>query len=266
MKFLFFGDIVAKAGRKAIAQVLPTWQDEYKPDLIIGNVDNVAHGKGVTASTLNELLSLGFTAFTSGDHIFDKPEAESLLKDSHYNLIRPANFPASVVGSGSKRLQIGSREVLLISLMGQVFLSEQYESPFRVVDEIIAKEKAVGDLAGIIIDFHAEATSEKVALGWHLAGKVTAILGTHTHIPTCDEWILPGGTAYVTDAGMVGIKESVIGVKIEQSLGRFLTQMPIHFDPVETGTVDVTALLVEFDSNTAKAQTITRLTKKVTIS
>lgn len=266
MRILFFGDIVAKAGRQALAKVLPAWREKYSPEVIIGNIENLAHGKGVTASTLDELLNLGFTAFTSGDHIFARSEAETLLQNKKYALLRPANYPSQVTGKGFLRLSIGSRDLLLINLMGQVFLPDNYESPFHVVDSILQAEQAVGNLGCIIVDIHAEATSEKVALGWYLDGRVSAVVGTHTHVPTADEWVLPKGTAYVSDVGMTGIRESVIGVKTEIILQRFLTQLPARHEPAETGTVVVTAMLINIDSTTTKANSIERLTELVTIA
>jgi metallophosphoesterase (TIGR00282 family) len=265
MKILFFGDIVARAGRHAVAQVLPRWREQHNPDVIIGNVDNLAHGKGASLKTLAELTSLGFTAFTSGDHIFDTPEGKALLGESGVILLRPLNAPEGTPGSGFARLSVGSRELLLVHVMGQVFMREGFTSPFAALDKLLA-ETSQQNLSGVLVDIHAEATSEKVALGFHLDGRVSAVLGTHTHIPTCDEWVLPKGTAYVTDIGMCGIRESVLGVKTELSLGRFLTGGPIRFEPAEVGTAVVTAMLVTLDPSTGKATQIERLTDFVHIS
>ncbi len=264
MKVLFFGDIVGRAARNAVAEVLPGWQEQYQPDAIIGNVENLAHGKGVSKGTLDELLHLGFTAFTSGDHVLSRPEAEELLRNEHYPLVRPANFPVGHPGRGRLRIPLGSRDLLLVNLIGQVFIDGEFSSPFTTIDQIITEELGRGNLAGILVDMHAEATSEKVALGWHLDGRVTAVLGTHTHVPTCDNWVMPKGTAYVSDIGMTGVRESVIGVKTELSLGRFLTGERIHFEPAEVGTVQVTAMLVTFDPATTKATAIERCTSQVT--
>lgn len=264
MKVIFFGDIVGRAARAAVARILPTWQKTYQPDAIIGNVENLAHGKGVSQGTLDELLTLGFTAFTSGDHVLNRPEADVLLQNPYYPLIRPANFPDNTAGRGSMRISVGSRELLVINLIGQVFIEGDFSSPFSVVDKIIADETAKGEVSGIIVDLHAEATSEKVAMGWYLDGRATAVLGTHTHVPTCDAWILPKGTAYVSDVGMTGVRESVIGVKTEQSLSRFLTGERTHFEPAEVGTVQVTAMLVTFDPGNRRATSIERLTEYVT--
>lgn len=264
MKLLFFGDIVGRASRAAVRETLPRWQEQCSPDAIIANVENLAHGKGVSKATLDELLSLGFTAFTSGDHIFSRPEAEGLLTNERYPLVRPANFPAGTPGRGSVRVSLGSRDLLVVNLIGQVFIQGDYSSPFTTIDRIIAEETVKGNLAGIVVDLHAEATSEKVAMGWHLDGRVTALFGTHTHIPTCDAWVMPKGTAYVSDVGMTGMRESVLGVKTELSLGRFLTGERIHFEPAEVGTVLVTAMLVTFDPATGHASAIERLSAQVT--
>ena len=266
MKILFFGDIVARAGRTAVARVLPAWREQYQPDVILGNVDNLAHGKGATVRTLAELTGLGFNAFTSGDHIFDTLEGQALLGDTSATLLRPLNAPEGTQGVGAVRLQVGSRELLLVHLMGQVFMRDGFSSPFQAMDELLAREAGKPNTAGIVVDIHAEATSEKVALGWHLDGRVSAVVGTHTHVATRDEWVLPKGTAYVTDIGMSGIRESVLGVKPELSLARFLTNAQVRFDWAEVGSALVTAVLITVDPNTAKATAIERLSEVVTIS
>ncbi len=265
MKILFFGDIVARAGRTAVSSVLPKWREQHNPDVIIGNVDNLAHGKGASLKTLGELARLGFDAFTSGDHIFDTPEGQALLGDTSVKLLRPLNAPPGTPGVGSVRLHVGSRELLLVHAMGQVFMREGFSSPFEAIDKLL-EETNQPNVAGVVVDIHAEATSEKVALGWHLDGRVSAVLGTHTHIPTADEWVLPKGTAYVTDIGMCGIRESVLGVKTELSLGRFLTGGPVRFEPAEVGTAMVTAMLITLDPGLAKAAKIERLTNFIHIS
>lgn len=265
MKILFFGDIVARPGRRALAQVLPAWRETHQPDVIIGNVDNLAHGKGASPKTLQELVTLGFNAFTSGDHIFDTPEAQALLSDNRFNLVRPLNVAPGTPGLGAVRLTVGSRELWLVHLIGQVFMRDEFTSPFRAIDELLRSDDLKTRPAAIVVDIHAEATSEKVALGWHLDGRVSAVLGTHTHIPTCDDWILPQGTAYVTDIGMTGIRESVLGVKPELSLARFLTGEPVRFEPAEVGTADVTAMLITIDPASGRAVRLERLREVVTM-
>ncbi|MBI5466402.1 MAG: YmdB family metallophosphoesterase [Candidatus Kerfeldbacteria bacterium] len=265
MKVLFFGDIIGRAGRRAVAEILPKWRRAYEPEVVIGNVENLSHGKGVTTKALKELISLGFEAFTSGDHVFHGGHGQILAVDPQYKLIRPLNCQADSLGMGSLRLSLGSRDLLLVNLAGRVFMPEGYESPFTAMDKLLAVESPRGNLAGVLVDVHAEATSEKVALGWYLDGRVSAVLGTHTHVPTADAWILPQGTAYLTDVGMTGIRESVIGVKTELSLGRFLTGGAIHFEPAEVGTAVINAALVTIDSVTTKATAIERLQEFITL-
>jgi len=266
VKLLFFGDIVGRAGRAAVAQALPHWRETYQPDLIIGNVENLAHGKGVTEGTLGELVPLGFNAFTTGDHVFHGGHGEQLVADPRFLLVRPGNLEVEAPGHGSLRVPSGTGDVLLMNLCGQVFMHEGYTSPFTAFDRLLDEARAQGPLAGVFVDLHAEATSEKVAFGWHVRGRATAVLGTHTHVPTCDNWVMPGGTAYVSDIGMTGIRESVIGVKTELSLGRFLTGEHIRFEPAKSGTAVVTAMLVSFDPSTAQASSIERLTELVAIA
>lgn len=264
MKIIFFGDIVAKLGRQALAQVLPGWINEHHPDAIIGNVENLAHGNGFTKSTLEELKALGFAGFTSGDHAFKIPEGEILLDDKSWALARPANFPPNVPGQGYFRIKIGSKDLVVINLIGRVFMDDNYDDPFRVVDDILNKLKDDGDIGGILVDFHAEATSEKVAIGWYLDGRVSAVLGTHTHVATADAWVLPKGTAFMCDVGMTGSKEGVIGVKKEIVIDKFLRQMPARFEPVEAGLVVVQAVLIDTDSPN-RANSIQYLKEEITI-
>jgi len=266
MRVLFFGDIVARAGRQAVAQVLPDWQKKYSPQLIIGCVDNLAHGKGATIKTIIELKDIGFNAFTTGDHVLNSPQGLGLVADDSLSIVRPLNAPAGTPGVGAKKISIGKHQVLLVHLMGQVFMPGDYGSPFLAIDKLLQDESLVKDVAGIIVDVHAEATSEKVALGWYLDGRVTAVLGTHTHIPTCDAWIMPKGTAYVSDIGMTGIRESVLGVKTDIILDRFVNDGKERFEPAETGTVNVTGMLINFDDNKGQASSIERLAESVTVA
>jgi len=265
MKILFFGDIIGRAGRRAVTEILSKWREFYTPDVVIGNVENLAHGKGLTTKALKELIALGFDAFTSGDHIFHGGHGETLAADPQYKIVRPLNCEINSPGVGSLRLSLGSRDLLLVNLAGQVFMPEGYSSPFTAIDKILSEEKIRGNLAGVLVDIHAEATSEKVALGWHLDGRISALVGTHTHVPTADAWVLPQGTAYLTDVGMTGIRESVIGVKTELSLGRFLTGEAIRFEPAEVGTAVVNAVLITIDPTTTKALSIDRLQEFIAI-
>lgn len=261
-KIIFFGDIVGKPGRRALAQVLPMWRQEYQPDVVIANVENLAHGKGITEKTLAELDALGFDVYTSGNHVFDKPEQALLGFSSHHNLIRPANYENTYPGSGAYRFQKNGQWYTVINLGGQVFFEKQFQgeiaNPFFTVDNILATTSQKGDI--ILVDFHAEATSEKRAMGYYLDGKVAAVVGTHTHVPTADEQILPSGTAYVTDVGMTGPKDSVIGVKIDNALNMFLEKDRFRMEVEEESSAVVHAVLIE--TKGPEALTIQRLVQE----
>ena len=255
MKILFFGDVVGSSGREALKEIMPKWRKKYQPDLVLANGENLAHGKGITESTLAEILETGVDLVTSGNHVWRNKEAVQLLNDSDVPLIRPANYPDSVPGKGYKLIKLRTRNVLVINLIGRVFMQQQCDDPFRKADQIIDELAEQSDI--IIVDWHAEATSEKKALGWHLDGKVAAVIGTHTHTPSADERILPQGTAYISDVGMVGPYDSILGVETETVLKMFLTQIPQHMAPAE-GRAEVDAALVEAD-NKGKAKKITRI-------
>ena len=264
MKILFFGDIVGKIARRAIKKVLPELKEKYSPDLIIANAENSAHGIGVTESIIRELQEAGIDFFTSGDHIFDKPDGIGLVSAARPVIIRPANFPEGVAGTGYQVLEVGSRKVLVINLIGRVFMKRDYDCPFRKLDEILKKIK-VEDMAAVVLDFHAEATSEKCAMGWYAAGRVSAVLGTHTHVPTADQKILSGGTAFVSDVGMVGATDSIIGDKKEPIINSFLNQTSIQLDIPEEGEVTVGAVLIEIDPKTRQAVSFERLDRTVKV-
>ena len=264
MKILFFGDIIGKIGRRAMKQILPELKNEYQPDLIMANVENAAHGVGVTEKTLAELAEAGVQVFTSGNHIFSKPEAEALLNIKDSALLRPANYPPGLPGADYKIIEIGSKAVVIINLLGRVFMKGNFDCPFRKLDEILAKIPAK-NIGAIIVDFHAQASSEKTAFGWYADGRVSAVLGTHTHIPTADCKILPQGTAFVSDAGMVGALDSVIGDKKEEIIKSFLTQTNAPIEIPEEGEVEVGAVLVEIDPATKKAVKIGRVDRKIRV-
>lgn len=264
MKVLFFGDVVGRIGRQGLKKALPEMKKEYQPDLVIANGENAAHGIGITKKILNELKEAGVDFFTSGNHIFKKPEAEELLTAKDSIILRPANYPTGTPGPDYKIIEVGSRQILIINLMGQVFIKEEFASPFEKIDEILVKIDQK-NLAGIIVDFHAEATSEKVAFGWHVDGRVTAVLGTHTHVPTADAKILPQGTAYITDVGMVGATDSIIGNEKGPVLDSFLTDVAHKVEIPEEGEVEIDAILLEIDPKTKKAKSITRLDRKIEV-
>ena len=257
MKILFFGDIVGEPGRRAVKKILPQWQEKYCPDAILANAENLAHGSGITEKSLNEILEAGVDLLTSGNHIFDKKEAWSLLENKNFPLTRPANWSQGVPGQGYRILTKGLKKILAINLSGRLFMKEALDCPFREADRIL-EEFQDEKINAIIVDFHAEATSEKKSLGYYLDGRVAAVLGTHTHIPTADARILSGGTAYISDVGMVGVSDSVLGVKKEIALKGFLTQIYQRLEVAE-GTVEIDAVLLETNDKTGLAKSIERL-------
>jgi 2',3'-cyclic-nucleotide 2'-phosphodiesterase len=255
MNVLFIGDIVGKPGRDLVRKGLRPLVETYEVDLVIANAENSANGFGITREIGDTLLEWGVDVMTSGNHIWDKKEAIEYIGNEP-RLLRPANYPAGVPGRGSYVAQTGDgRAVGVINVMGRVFMLN-IDDPFAVVqreiDAIRHKTRV------IIVDFHAEATSEKIAMGWHLDGKVTAMFGTHTHVQTADERILPNGTAYLTDAGMTGPHDGIIGMDREPSLGRFLNAMPSRFEPA-TGNPRLNGVVVSADDKTGRATAVTRI-------
>jgi len=255
MKVLFIGDIVGKPGRKALRQGLPDLVNKFKVDFVIANVENAAGGFGITKSVGEEILSLGVHVMTSGNHIWDKKEAVSYIPKEN-RLLRPANYPDGVVGSGNIVLNTSSREkIAVLNLSGRVFMNP-LDCPFKTAERELPALKEQTNV--IIVDFHAEATSEKSAFGLFLDGQVSAVIGTHTHVQTADEKILPGGTAFITDTGMTGPSDSIIGVKKEQIIEKFLTQMPKRFETAKDDPV-LSCVVIEINSRTGKSSSIKRL-------
>jgi metallophosphoesterase (TIGR00282 family) len=249
---LAIGDLVGRPGRKAINQLLPGLRQQYGLDLVVANAENAAGGIGLTPDTAKELLGDGVDVLTSGNHIWAQKEIIPYL-DSELPILRPLNYPAGVPGKGY--LTIGRAAV--VNLIGRTFIGD-FDCPFRAMDQLLAKitEKI------IIVDFHAEATSEKVAMGRYLDGRVSAVLGTHTHVGTIDTQLLPHGTAYVSDIGMSGPIDSVIGDDTDSVLQRFLTQMPYRLS-VGKGKIAFNAILVGVDDNTGRATSIERIYREV---
>jgi len=252
-KVLFFGDIMGRPGREALRLALPELKAKYQPELIVANVENLAHGKGVTPSTLSELTDLGVGVFTSGNHVFDKGELSLQCFADFGTLIRPSNYPEDLPGRGWCRVDIGGQKVLILNLNGQVFFEKQVNhevgNPFHELDRLLSSVAQKDDI--ILIDFHAEATSEKIALGWYAAGRVSAVLGTHTHVATADAGVLPGGTAYITDIGMCGDRHSVIGAKLENSLAAFLGQDRFNFEVADGDDLMVNGVFLEIENGKA---------------
>lgn len=260
MNILFIGDIVGNPGREAVKQLLPGLKKEFSLDFIIANAENAAGGSGITPKVAEELFGAGVNVLTSGDHIWKKREIFEII-DREERILRPLNFPVGVAGRGSGLFQADNGlKVGVINVNGRVFM-EALECPFKVARQ--ATQDLSKDTKIIFVDIHAEATSEKVALGWYLNGQVSAVLGTHTHIQTADEKILPGGTAYITDVGMAGPLDSVIGRKIEDVLERFLTGVPVRFEVASENT-QLQGVVVGIEESTGKAKSIVRIQKKLT--
>lgn len=258
LRVLFIGDIVGRGGRRAVREVLPLLKKELSLDFVIANGENAAGGIGINPEKAEELFSMGIDVITTGNHIWKKREILPYL-EKHPRLLRPANYPSGAPGKGSAvyRLSNGLK-VAVLNLEGRVFM-KPLESPFKVAQQHVEALRQQTPI--IIVDFHAEATSEKMALGWYLDGLVSAVLGTHTHVQTSDERILPQGTAYITDVGMTGPVNSVIGIKKEIAIQGFLSQLPNRFE-VAGGEVELQGVYLELDEGTGKAIRIKRIKRK----
>jgi metallophosphoesterase (TIGR00282 family) len=261
MRILFIGDIFGRPGRTIVREHLTELVQQHVIDLIVANGENAAAGFGITPPLAEELFELGIEVLTSGNHIWDKREIIEYFESANGNpysparrLLRPANYPSRLPGSGLYQGKTrGGIDYAIINLQGRVFMTSN-DDPFRVADDLLKQITA----KVILVDMHAEATSEKISMGWYLDGRVTAVLGTHTHIPTADEHVLPNGTAYQTDVGMTGPYDSVIGVKKELVINRFLTNMPARFEAA-SGDVRLCAVVIDCDENTGKARSIGRI-------
>lgn len=251
MQILFIGDIVGRPGREAVYSLLPDLQKEYQLDLIVANAENASGGRGLTKEVADELFDSGIQFITMGNHVWDQKDIVKFI-DNERRLIRPANYPRGVPGRGYGTVIQKGIKTGIINLSGRIFL-QPLENPFTMVIPMINQIAAETPI--ILVDFHAEATSEKVALGWMLNGKVSAVVGTHTHIQTADARILDQGTAYITDVGMTGPKDSVLGIKKEIVINGFLTQMPTKFE-VAGGSVQINAVIIDVDEKTGKARNI----------
>ena len=255
VKLLFIGDVIGKPGRQALSNELHRLVDRYMVDLVIANGENAAGGFGITEETARDLYRCGIHLLTSGNHVWDKKDALDFIKREEM-LLRPANYPEGTPGRGSTVITTaGGIKVAVLNLEGRVFMNN-LDCPFRVADreiELLKRETPI-----IFVDFHAEATSEKAALGWYLDGRASAVVGTHTHVQTADERILTGGTAYITDVGMTGSYDSVIGVRKEEAISRFLTQLPAKFE-VAKKDIRLNAVVIEVDEQSGKALRIERI-------
>jgi 2',3'-cyclic-nucleotide 2'-phosphodiesterase len=260
MRILFIGDIFGRPGRTIVKDRLCQITHEQSIDLVIANGENSAAGFGITPALAEELFELNIDVITTGNHVWDKREIIDYFQMVEGNghgpqrrVLRPANYPSDMPGWGVYEGRKGKTPYAVMNLQGRVFMASN-DDPFRVADQLLKKIEA----KVIIVDFHAEATSEKISIGWYLDGRVTAVIGTHTHVPTADERVLPNGTAYVTDVGMTGPYDGVIGVKKELVVGKFLNGMPVRFEPA-TGDVRLSSVVIDCDEKTGKARDIRRL-------
>jgi 2',3'-cyclic-nucleotide 2'-phosphodiesterase len=254
---LFIGDIVGKAGRLAVEELVPELMEQHKIDLVIANCENAAAGRGVTPKIAEFLFDCGIDILTSGNHIWDKQEIIPYV-DTELRILRPANYPDSTPGRGYGVFNDNhGRQVGVVNLCGKLFM-DSYENPYTSALNLIDVLKYKTNL--IILDFHAEATSEKIAFGWYLDGKISALVGTHTHVQTADERVLPNGTAYITDVGMTGAMDSVIGMDREKSIKRFLTLMPQRLEPAEEN-IWLNGIIIDLDCESGKATGIRRINK-----
>lgn len=258
MRILFIGDVVGRPGRQAVKKLLPAMIKNQSLDFVIANGENTAGGKGLTPSTADELFHAGVDVITGGNHIWANRELMDIVEREE-RIIRPANYPVldEVPGRGSGVFPTKNHEfrVAVFNMLGRIFMN-QMDCPFRHADRIVEDLKRMTPV--IVLDFHAEATSEKIAMGWHLDGRITALVGTHTHVQTADNRVLPGGTAYITDAGMTGPWDSVIGVRKEIILKTMKTQMPVRHEIAE-GDIRLSAVLITADPQLGKALSIERM-------
>lgn len=255
MRVLFIGDVVGKTGRRMVSQQVRRLRETRQINLVVANGENAAGGNGLTHDVLDELLSQGIDVLTSGNHIFDKKEIFQFIDDVP-QVLRPLNMPEGTPGRGYVVVSPGGRPVAVVSLAGRAFMPFHYDDPFRAMDTLL--ETLQDQVQAILVDFHAETTSEKAALAWYLDGRAAVLVGTHTHVQTADERILPGGLAFLTDLGMTGPLDSVIGVKTELVIQKLKTQMPVRFDTAQ-GPGQFGALLVDIDDQSGKATAIERM-------
>lgn len=255
MNLLFIGDVVGKPGVRAIAGRLAAFRRHQRVDLVVANAENVADGAGITRATAGELFDLGVDVLTNGNHAWDKKEAlEYILTEPR--LLRPHNYPDGTPGTGWFVAQTNGYKVGILNIMGNVFMHPHLACPFDCVDRVLAHKP--DDIKMVLVDLHAEVTSEKMAMGWYLDGRVSAVVGTHTHVPTADERVLPGGTGYITDVGMTGCYDSVIGMDTQKSLKRFVQKLPVRYD-VAQGRGTLCAVLLDVDEHTGACRGIQRI-------
>lgn len=258
IRLLAVGDVIGAPGRRAVRRLLPKLRQELAIDLVIANGENSAGGRGISLRTARDLRHSGVDVITTGNHVWAQPDIEAALADEELRLLRPLNYPPDLPGRGTRTVSVRGTAITIVNLLGRLFMTA-LDDPFRTIDTLLATSGGGrGRRPLIIVDFHAEATSEKVAMGWHLAGRVAGVFGTHTHVPTADARLLPGETGYVTDLGMVGARDSVIGSAIEPTLRRFRTQRPTRASVAE-GPVIFNAVLFELDGELGTCRAIRRI-------
>lgn len=262
-KILFFGDIIGAIGRRGVIAALPDLRKDFAPDLVIANVENLAHGRGITAKTLLDLDAAAIDAYTSGNHVWENPVGLSCFDDARWKdrLIRPANVTGKP-GRGMMTLEKNGVRIAVMNLLGQLFMKEEASSPFKAFDGLWTKAE---DADITVVDFHAEATSEKEAFGHFADGKATAVFGSHTHVPTADQKILPGGTAYVTDVGRNGTFDSIVGFEKKSALDVFLNPGSKSYELEKTGIVEINAVLLTVDLDTKRAAALDRIRRFVDV-
>ncbi|SDQ58889.1 TIGR00282 family metallophosphoesterase [Virgibacillus salinus] len=255
MKIMFIGDVAGSPGRDMVQHYLPKLKEKHRPHITIINGENAASGKGITEKIYKQFLEWGAQVVTMGNHTWDKREIFEFIDDAK-NMIRPANFPEGTPGKGLKFVNLNGSEIAVINMQGRTFLPA-LDDPFRKMDELIEEAKKRTSI--IFVDFHAEATSEKQAMGWYLDGRVSAVVGTHTHTQTADDRILPQGTAYITDVGMTGPYDSILGMEKEAVMKKFLTSLPVRFEIDTKGRTQLNGFLVTIDDKTGKATKVERI-------
>ncbi len=255
MRVLMIGDIVGSAGQSTLGEWLPRLRESFSPSIVVANGENAAGGRGITRAIYHKLLDIGVDCVTLGNHTWDKEEIFDFI-DTEPRLLRPANYPPGTPGKGVAHLSVGGARLIVISLMGRTFLSTSLDCPFRTADTLL--EGLDSKTTPILVDFHAETTSEKQAMAWYLDGRVSGLVGTHTHVQTADERILPQGTAYLTDVGMVGSYDGILGMDRELVQKRFLTQLPVRFNTAG-GRTQLNAVLIDIDQTTGEAKKIRRI-------
>ena len=258
IRVLAVGDVIGGPGRRTVKRLLPGLRTELGIDLVMANAENSAGGRGVGVRTARELRDSGVDVLTTGNHVWAQPDVDQALADDDLRLLRPLNFPDELPGRGACTLRVKGRDVTFVNLLGRVFMAP-LDDPFRIMDAfLVDQRRGPATRPLVVVDFHAEATSEKLAIGWHLAGRVAAVVGTHTHVPTADARVLPGETGYVTDLGMVGPRDSIIGGAVEPTLRRFLTHRPGR-TVVGDGPVAFNAVLIELDAERGTCRDLRRI-------